>query len=57
MATRVSAELTGSRRAAYWMEVATRMSSSGVMRWSWPSSPIRSSTQLTLPVNRLASPV
>ncbi len=40
----------------YWMAVATRMSSSGLIRWSWLSSPIRSSTQLTVPVNRLESP-
>lgn len=40
----------------YWMEVATLMSSSGVIRWSWLSSPISSSTQLTFPVNRLDSP-
>ena len=41
---------------AYWMAVATRMRSSGLMRWSWPSSPIAKSTQFTVPLKRLASP-
>jgi hypothetical protein len=41
---------------AYWMAVATRMSSSGVIRWSWLSSPIAKSTQFTVPLKRLASP-
>lgn len=37
----------------YWMAVATRRRSSGVIRWSWSSSPASSCTHFTLPLNWL----
>ena len=40
-------------RARHWIAVATRISSSGVMRWSWLSSPMSSWTQFTVPVKVL----
>ena len=38
-------------RSGYWMPMATRRRSSGLIRWLWSSRPRSSSTQLTSPVN------